>query len=153
MNCPYCTKEETTVIESRVFPDGEGVRRRRSCLRCNKRFTTNEKVVNIDLKIIKKSGKIEQYMREKLTKGIVKACYKRGISALVVEEMVDRIETRMLGRKSLMVKSCDVGKMVMNNLKRIDSLAYLRFASVYLDFDSFEDFKTFLLKTLDINNY
>lgn len=152
MNCPYCTKEETTVIESRVLPDGDGVRRRRCCLRCNKRFTTNERVVNIDLKIIKKSGKVEQYAREKLTKGVVKACYKRGISNQVVEDLIDRVEVRLMNRKSLMVKSCDVGKMVMNSLKKLDSLAYLRFSSVYLDFDSFDDFKKFLLDTLDINN-
>lgn len=152
MNCPYCTKEDTTVIESRVLPDGDGVRRRRSCLRCNKRFTTNERVVNIDLKIIKKSGKVEQYNREKLTKGVAKACYKRGISAAAVEDLVDRIEVKLMNRKGLMVKSCDVGKLVMSSLKKLDSLAYLRFASVYLDFDNFDDFKKFLLKTLDVNN-
>ena len=152
MNCPYCTKEDTTVIESRVLPDGDGVRRRRSCLRCNKRFTTNERVVNIDLKIIKKSGKVEQYNREKLTKGVAKACYKRGISGVAVEDLIDRIEVKLMNRKGLMVKSCDVGKLVMSSLKKLDSLAYLRFASVYLDFDSFDDFKKFLLKTLDVNN-
>ncbi len=152
MNCPYCTKEDTTVIESRVLPDGDGVRRRRSCLRCNKRFTTNERVVNIDLKIIKKSGKVEQYNREKLTKGVAKACYKRGISAVAVEDLIDRIEVKLMNRKGLMVKSCDVGKLVMSSLKKLDSLAYLRFASVYLDFDNFDDFKKFLLKTLDVNN-
>lgn len=146
MNCPYCTKEETTVIESRVFPDGEGIRRRRRCLKCNKRFTTHERVVNIDLKIVKKSGKVEQYDRDKLTKGVIKACYKRGISNLAVEEMIDRIETKLMNKEGLMVKSCDVGKMVMTNLRKLDKLAYLRFASVYLDFDSFGDFKNFLLK-------
>ena len=152
MNCPYCTKEDTTVIESRVLPDGDGVRRRRSCLRCNKRFTTNERVVNIDLKIIKKSGKVEQYNREKLTKGVAKACYKRGISSIAVEDLIDRIEVKLMNRKGLMVKSCDVGKLVMSSLKKLDSLAYLRFASVYLDFDNFYDFKKILLKTLDVNN-
>ncbi len=152
MNCPYCTKEETTVIESRVLPDGDGVRRRRKCLRCNKRFTTNERVVNIDLKIIKKSGRVEQYSREKLTKGVLKACYKRGVSDQAIEELIDRIETKLMNRKGLMVKSCDVGRMAMNSLKKMDSLAYLRFASVYLDFETFNDFKKFLLETSDINN-
>lgn len=87
-----------------------------------------------------------------MTKGIAKACYKRSVSSQVIEEMVDKIEAKLMNRKSLMVKSCDVGKLVMSNLKKLDSLAYLRFSSVYLDFENFKDFKTFLLETIDVNS-
>ena len=152
MNCPYCLQEETTVIESRILPGGDGVRRRRKCLRCIKRFTTHERLVNIDLKVVKKNGRVEQYDREKLTKGVVKACYKRPVNEVIIEDSVDRIEAKLLSKDSLVVKSCDIGRMVMNALKKIDRLAYLRFASVYLDFESFDDFKKFLLEKLDISN-
>lgn len=152
MNCPYCLKEETSVIESRTLPGGDGIRRRRRCLKCLKRFTTHEKVVNVDLKVLKKSGKIEQYDRDKLTKGIVKACYKRSISDSIVEDIVDRIEAKLLGSEDLTVKSCDIGRFVMRSLEKVDRLAYLRFASVYLDFETFADFKRFLVEKLKINN-
>lgn len=144
MNCPYCNKEETSVLESRVFSSGDGIRRRRKCLKCNKRFTTHEVVVNIDLKVVKKNGKIEQYNRDKLLKGVIKACYKRNISSERLEEIVDKIEGKLLSRKSTEVKSCDIGKMVLEALKKIDNLAYLRFASVYLDFSGLNDFKKFV---------
>lgn len=144
MNCPYCNKEETSVLESRVLSSGDGIRRRRKCLKCNKRFTTHERVVNIDLKVVKKNGRVEQYDRDKLMKGMVKACYKRSVKLETIEELVDRIEGKLMSRKSTEVKSCDVGKMVMEKLKKIDDLAYLRFASVYLDFGGFDNFKKFV---------
>jgi transcriptional repressor NrdR len=144
MNCPYCNKEETSVLESRVLSSGDGIRRRRKCLKCNKRFTTHERVVNIDLKVVKKNGKIEQYDRDKLMKGVVKACYKRNVRIERLEEVVDKIEGKLLNRKTTEVKSCEIGKMVLVNLKKIDNLAYLRFASVYMDFSGFTDFKKFV---------
>lgn len=144
MNCPYCNKEETSVLESRDLPLGEGIRRRRRCLKCNKRFTTHEKIVNIDLKVIKKSGRIEQYDREKLLKGVIKACYKRRVSREHIEEIVDKIEGKLLSMKSVEIKSKMIGKMVMMSLKKTDDLAYLRFASVYLDFNNMIDFKKFV---------
>lgn len=144
MNCPYCNKEETSVLESRVLSSGDGIRRRRKCLKCSKRFTTHEKVVNIDLKVIKKSGKLEQYDREKLLKGVIKACYKRNVRIERIEDVVDKIELKLLSKKSTEIKSCDIGKLVMSSLKKIDNLAYLRFASVYLDFSGFNDFKKFV---------
>lgn len=152
MNCPYCQKEETNVVESRVLPGGDGVRRRRRCLKCNKRFTTHERIVNIDLKIVKKSGRVEQYDREKLVRGLAKACYKRGIGESVIEDAVDKIEGNLMSRKNLMVRSSEVGRLVLNALKKIDRLAYLRFASVYLDFESFDSFKKYILEKLDIKN-
>lgn len=144
MNCPYCLNSDTAVLESRGLPDEEGIRRRRQCKRCEKRFTTHEKVVNIDLKVIKKSGKVEQYSREKLLKGVNKACYKRKVTMDEMEGLVDEIETKLLNRKTIEIKSSDIGRLVMNRLKKIDELAFMRFASVYLDFDEAEDFKRFV---------
>jgi len=144
MNCPYCNKEETSVLESRVLSTGDGIRRRRRCLKCNKRFTTHERVVNIDLKVIKKKGRVEQYDREKLMKGVVKACYKRNVKTEIIEDLVDKIELKLMNKKTTEIKSCDIGRLVMESLKKIDNLAYLRFASVYLDFSGLADFKKFV---------
>ena len=104
MNCPYCTNEETSVLESRGLPSEVGIRRRRECKKCGKRFTTHERVVNIDLKVIKKSGRVEQYDREKLLKGIKKACYKRKVEEDEIENLVDEIETKLLNRKTVEIK-------------------------------------------------
>lgn len=144
MNCPYCTNCDTAVLESRSLPDEEGIRRRRQCKKCHKRFTTHEKVVNIDLKVIKKDGHVEQYSREKLLKGVNKACYKRKVMGEQIESLVDEVETKLLNRKTTEIKSSDIGKMVLGRLKKIDELAYLRFASVYMDFDEATDYKKFI---------
>lgn len=152
MNCPYCNNEDINVLESRGLPGSEGVRRRRQCKKCEKRFTTHEKIVHIDLKVIKKSGKLEQYDREKLLKGVGKACYKRKVSKEEIENLVDEVECKMLNRKAVEIKSSDIGKMVLVRLKKLDDLAYMRFASVYMDFDTAKDFKEFVLSSMEINN-
>ncbi|KKT30554.1 MAG: Transcriptional repressor NrdR [Candidatus Collierbacteria bacterium GW2011_GWC2_44_18] len=152
MNCPYCNNEETNVLESRGLPGSEAVRRRRQCKRCKKRFTTHEKVVNIDLKVIKKNGKVEQYDREKLLKGVGKACYKRKVAKEDIENLVDDIECKLLNRKTVEIKSSDIGKLALNRLRRLDELAYLRFASVYMDFNNAEDYKQFILAPMRITN-
>lgn len=154
MNCPYCTNEDTSVLESRGLPDEVGIRRRRECKKCGKRFTTHEKVVNIDLKVIKKNGKVEQYDRDKLLKGINKACYKRKVKNEDMENLVDEIETKLLNRKTVEIKSSDIGKMVLSRLFKLDDLAYMRFASVYLDFVDAKDFQEFVAgsKKLTINH-
>jgi transcriptional repressor NrdR len=144
MNCPYCNYEDTAVLESRGLPDEDGIRRRRECKKCSKRFTTHERVVNIDLKVIKKNGKVEQYDREKLLKGIKKACYKRRVDDVDLENLVDEIETKLLNRKTVEIKSSDIGKMVLSRLLKIDDLAYMRFASVYLDFANAHEFQEFV---------
>jgi len=149
MNCPYCNKEDTSVLESRTLPEGDGLRRRRLCNKCKKRFTTHEKVVNLDIKVIKKSGKIEQYDRNKLYKGILKACFKRNVSDKLIEEMVDEIEIKVLNKKTSEIKSREIGKMVLSRLKKVDDLAYVRFSSVYMDFGDLKDFQKFIN---DINN-
>lgn len=140
MYCPYCSNKETSVLESRILPDSSGMRRRRECKKCSKRFSTYEKVVSLDLKVSKKDGKVEDFDREKLLKGIRKACWKRKVTEEEMIEVVDDIELKLLNRQTTIVPSCDIGKMVMNRLKKLDSVAYLRFASVYLEFDSAEDF-------------
>ncbi len=152
MNCPYCNNEDTNVLESRGLPGAEGVRRRRQCKKCEKRFTTHEKIVHIDLKVIKKSGKIEQYDREKLLKGVGKACYKRRVAKEEIENLVDEVECKMLNRKTVEIKSSEIGKMVLVRLKKLDELAYMRFASVYMDFVDAKDYKNFVLKSKEINN-
>jgi len=144
MNCPYCTNEETSVLESRGLSGEDGIRRRRECKKCGKRFTTHERVVKIDLKVIKKSGRVEQYDREKLLKGIKKACYKRKVEEDEIENLVDEIETKLLNRKTVEIKSSDIGKMVLSRLLKLDDLAYMRFASVYLDFADAAEFQEFV---------
>ncbi len=151
MKCPYCSNENTSVVESRPMTDEPGIRRRRECTRCCKRFTTYERVGNIDLKVVKRDGHLEEFSREKLEKGIVKACWKRNVDLKEIEKVVDEIEMKLLNRTSTIVKSRDIGQMVLNRLKRIDRVAYLRFASVYLDFDSITDFKS-LIANLEITN-
>ncbi len=152
MNCPYCNNEDTNVLESRGLPGSEGVRRRRQCKKCEKRFTTHEKIVHIDLKVIKKSGKMEQYDREKLLKGVGKACYKRKVSREEIENLVDEVECKMLNRKTVEIKSRDIGKMVLVRLKKLDELAYMRFASVYMDFSNPDDYKKFVLNSKEVSN-
>lgn len=149
MRCPYCAHEESGVIESRPTGGGEAIRRRRECEDCNKRFTTYERVGNIDLEVKKRNGDKEEFDREKLEKGIVKACWKRGVDEDQIEELVDEIEMGLLNKKSTVVESTDIGKMVLERLKEIDGVAYLRFASVYLDFENLEDFKEVIKKVND----
>lgn len=145
MLCPYCNHNDTNVLESRTLNQGVGIRRRRECDRCRKRFTTYEKVVNLDLKVLKRDGRVEQFDREKLRKGVKKACWKRDVSDDQIEDLIDDVEMRLLNRKTVRIPSSDVGKMVMSRLKKVDDVAYLRFASVYLDFETAADFKKFLI--------
>ncbi len=140
MKCPYCNSESTSVLESRATVDGSGMRRRRECSKCAKRFTTYEKVGNIDLKVLKRDGKKEEFDRNKLEKGIVRATAKRGVLDEEIQKVIDEIEMKLLNRKSTVVKSTDIGKLVLSRLKKIDGVAYLRFASVYLDFENISDF-------------
>ena len=126
------------------MPDRVGMRRRRECRKCGKRFTTHEKVVSLDLKIIKKDGRVEDYAREKITKGIRKACWKRDVLQNEIENLIDDVELRLLNRKRTKIKSRGIGKMILTRLKKVDDVAYLRFASVYMDFEKADDFKLVL---------
>lgn len=147
MHCPYCGHQNTSVLESRSAGEAE-LRRRRECLKCKKRFTTYERVGNIDLKVEKRSGELQEFSRDKLERGIAKAVTKRGVERETVEKIVDEIEMKLLNRKSTTVKSTDIGKLVLSRLKKVDGVAYLRFASVYLDFDNLDDFKE-VMKSLE----
>lgn len=139
MLCPYCGFDESNVLESREAEDGRVTRRRRECLKCKKRFTTYERVGNIDLKIIKKTGKVEDYSREKLKKCFDKACWK--VTEEDKNQLIDEIEMKLLNWPSVEIPSREIGLMVMEKLKDLDQLAYIRFATVYLDLNDINDFE------------
>ena len=143
MLCPYCGFDESNVLESRDAEEGKATRRRRECVKCGKRFTTYERVENVELKVIKKSGKVENYSRAKLEKCFEKACWR--MSAEERAKMIDEIEMKLLNWKSVEIPSKEIGKMIMEKLKGIDPMAYVRFASVYLDLDSIDEFKKLLV--------
>lgn len=141
MKCPYCNHPDTRVIDSRPAEDGSAIRRRRSCDECGKRFTTYEKVETIPLIIIKKDNNREQYNRSKIERGIIRACYKRPVSAEAIQKAVERIEIKIFNLEAKEVSSTDVGEIVMDELKELDEVAYVRFASVYREF---KDVSTFM---------
>lgn len=141
MVCPYCHSENSRVVDKRDNSDTGTTRRRRECLQCQKRFTTYERIETISLNIIKRSGKIEEFDREKLKKGIMKAVKKRDILETQIDELIDDIELKLLNRKTTLIKSTEIGQMVLTRLKKLDTIAYLLFASVYRDFDSIDDFE------------
>jgi len=139
MKCPYCGNNDTDVLETR---DGEGAtRRRRECKKCGKRFTTYERVENIDLIVIKKDGRREKFDREKLRRGLVKATEKRPVGIDLIESVVDEIEQELRGKDTTEVSSKAIGNLLLRKLKKIDKVAYIRFASVYLDFGDLADFE------------
>lgn len=146
MQCPYCFHEETKVTDKRDV--GKITRRRRECLKCAKRFSTHEKVELEGIKIIKKNGQREEFDREKIRKGIQKACEKRPISLERVEKMLNNIEEKSRKRGNE-VKSGFIGELVMNELKKADKVAYIRFASVYRDFADLGDFKKEIRELLE----
>lgn len=140
MLCPYCQHPETKVNESRETESLESTRRRRECLKCEKRFTTYERI-ETDLRIVKKDGRIEQYNREKLKNGMLKACEKRPVTSEMIESSIQRIESKLRSKQTTDIKSSVVGEIMMNELKKLDNVAYIRFASVYRDFEDVNDFK------------
>ena len=137
MNCPFCSGA-TKVTDKRGSP--QGVRRRRECLKCKKRFTTYERADKKDIVIVKKDGRREKFSSDKLKNGLMRACEKRPISVEKIDKIIGEIEEK-LGTKGKEVKSENIGKMVMGKLKRLDKIAYIRFASVYRDFKDIKDFK------------
>jgi transcriptional repressor NrdR len=141
MRCPFCAKQDTQVLESRSVEQGNAIRRRRECIKCKKRFTTYEKVKGTALWVIKKDGKREAFVREKVKRGVLRAIEKRPVSLDVVNDIVDQVEREMLRREKEEVKSQTIGKSVLKRLKKIDKVAWLRFASVYLEFEDFKDFE------------
>ena len=141
MKCPFCSSENTRVIDSRSADDNNSIRRRRLCDDCGKRFTTYEKVETIPLIIIKKDNNREQYDRTKIEKGVLLACHKRPISAEQITKIVDDVETEIFNREEKEVPSSLIGEILMDKLKDLDAVAYVRFASVYREF---KDVNTFM---------
>ncbi|KKR71271.1 MAG: Transcriptional repressor NrdR [Candidatus Woesebacteria bacterium GW2011_GWA2_40_7b] len=141
MRCPFCGKIDSQVLESRTIADGEAIRRRRECTKCGKRFTTNEKVKDSVLWVIKKDGRREPWDREKIKRGILRAVQKRPVSMDMVEDVVEDVEREMLRREEQEITSRSVGSAVLKKLKKIDKVAWLRFASVYLEFEDLSDFE------------
>ncbi|MCD6589766.1 transcriptional repressor NrdR [Candidatus Woesearchaeota archaeon] len=144
MKCPFCGYGESTVLETRDTENG--IRRRRQCLKCGKRFTTYERIEHSPLVVIKKNGIREQFDKEKLRRGIIKACEKRPISIEQINKIIDEIESELYSRGEQEVKSKKIGELVMKKLKKLDKVAYIRFASVYREFRDLEDFEKELKK-------
>ena len=149
MKCPFCSSEDTRVIDSRPAEDGSSIRRRRMCDECGKRFTTYEKVETIPLIVIKKDQNREQYDRSKIEAGILRACHKRPISAADITKIVDELETEIFNREEKEISSDEIGEEVMKKLKKLDDVAYVRFASVYREFKDVNTFMEELKKILD----
>ncbi|MBT4577290.1 transcriptional repressor NrdR [Candidatus Woesearchaeota archaeon] len=145
MLCPYCQKEETKVIDSRETENFEATRRRRECLKCSKRFTTYERV-ETDLKVIKKDGSTQQYNRDKLIRSISIPCEKRPIDEETINQITNRIEAVLRNKPKSEVTSKVIGELSMRALKKLDKIAYIRFASVYRDFEDIESFEAELIK-------
>lgn len=139
MNCPYCKNKESRVTNKRESP--QGIRRRRECLKCKKRFTTHERVEEQDFYVIKKDSSRERFSREKLERGIQKAFEKRPISKDKIDKMTNEIEDLLRKKGKREIKSSTIGGLIMRKLKKIDNVAYIRFASVYRDFQDADDFK------------
>ena len=148
MKCPFCNQENTRVIDSRSVPDNNSIRRRRQCDECGKRFTTYEKIETIPLTVIKKDQSREQYERRKIQDGITRACYKRPVSVEKIESIMDEIETEVFNREEKEIPSSMIGEIVMDKLKDLDAVAYVRFASVYREFKDVDTFMDELRKIM-----
>ena len=147
MKCPYCGEVESKVIDSRPADDGERIRRRRECLGCGKRFTTNEVVETVPLMVVKKDKSREAFNRQKLLNGLMRACEKRPVSYQQLEDAVSNIEQTLLNSYEREVSSMYIGELAMEELKSIDDVAYVRFASVYRQFS---DINTFMDELKDL---
>lgn len=146
MNCPFCNTHDTQVLESRVIEDGQGLRRRRECGKCGKRFTTQETVKSSVLWVIKRDGKREPFNKEKVKSGILRSIEKRPVSLDLVNETADQVEREMLKAEKEEITSRFIGNVILKKLKKIDKVAWLRFASVYLQFEDLTDFERIIEK-------
>ena len=149
MKGPFCSSENTRVIDSRPADDNNSIRRRRMCDECGKRFTTYEKVETIPLIVIKKDNNREQYDRAKIEAGVLRACHKRPISANDINKLIDEVETEIFSREEKEIPSDEIGEIVMDKIKDLDDVAYVRFASVYREFKDVNTFMSELKKMLD----
>jgi len=149
MKCRYCASTDSKVIDSRPTEDGSAIRRRRECINCGKRFTTYEKIEEIPIMVVKRDGRREPFDSEKIRNGIRKACEKRPISADVQDKVVDDVSREVFNTLASEVTTRDIGEIVMRNLKDVDEVAYVRFASVYREFKDTQTFMKELQRLLD----
>ncbi len=140
MKCPFCDNPDTRVIDSRPTDEGQTIRRRRICDRCQKRFTTYEKIEQVMFMVVKKDGSRENFDRTKVRNGIITACKKRPVTAEQIEQIVDNIERVLNNRMEKEISSTVIGEVILDNLKTLDEVAYVRFASVYRQFDDVRSF-------------
>ena len=141
MKCPYCCHTETKVVDKRETGKFDITRRRRECLKCEKRFTTYERIERVDLSVVKKDGRKELFDKEKIRKGVLRACEKRPVTLEQIDKIVDIIESDLRKLKSTEIKSEKIGEKVIQALKKLDKVAYIRFASVYRSFTDVKDFE------------
>lgn len=146
MICPFCSHDETKVVDKRDGDSGKTTRRRRECTKCGRRFTTFERIETLDLLVIKKEGRREPFDRVKLRSGIIKSCEKRPVSAGDIEKIIDEIEAELRKSGKTEISSKTIGDLVIKKLKKIDEVAYIRFASVYRQFTDISDFEKELAK-------
>lgn len=149
MKCPYCAHPESKVVDSRPADEGASIRRRRECLSCHKRFTTYETMESLPLMVIKKDGSRQSFDRNKVLGGLIRACEKRPVAYHTLEEIADEIEQVLQNKMEREINSSDIGELVMDRLKKVDEVAYVRFASVYRQFKDINTFMTELGKLLD----
>jgi len=149
MKCPYCEFDESKVIDSRPTDEGHVIRRRRECSNCKNRFTTYEKIEEIPLIVVKKDGTRESYNRPKLINGLIRACEKRPISIDMIEKMIDEVERTLHNELEREIPSKRIGELIMEKLKLLDEVAYVRFASVYRQFKDLNTFVDELTKLLN----
>ncbi len=140
MKCPFCSSDNTSVVDSRPVDDINAIRRRRKCELCKKRFTTYEKIETIPVIVIKKDQNREQYDRQKIEAGVLRACHKRPVSAVQISELVDSVETEVFNSEEKEVPSSFIGELIMKKLRGLDPVAYVRFASVYREFTDVDTF-------------
>ena len=149
MKCPYCNAQDTKVIDSRPADDNSSIRRRRQCEKCGKRFTTYEKLETMPLMVIKKDRSRETYDRSKIEAGVLRACHKRPVSVEQITRLVDEVETEIFNREEKEIPSTVIGEILMDKIKDLDAVAYVRFASVYREFKDVNTFMNELKKMLD----
>ena len=140
MNCPFCSHKEDRVVDSRESREGDVIRRRRHCLKCDRRFTTYERIDEVPYMAVKKDGRREKFDRQKVLTGLLKACEKRPVAMARLAEIVDEIETKLTDSAEREISTIEIGEILMSRLKALDKIAYVRFASVYRDFQDVEAF-------------
>ncbi|MFC1807682.1 transcriptional regulator NrdR [Candidatus Omnitrophota bacterium] len=140
MKCPYCGHSEDKVVDSRSSSENDSIRRRRECIKCQRRFTTYEYIEEMPLMVIKKNGQRQPYDRHKLQSGVLKACEKRPVSVSSIEQLVDNVERNLQKKNDKEIKSSQIGEMIMKKLQAVDEVAYVRFASVYREFKDVTEF-------------